>query len=253
VAKKTLYQVLQVSATADSEVVKAAYSARLAALQDSLAPEVAAERIIMREAYELLADPVRRKLYDEKLRDERFRALSSGGVEESRPRPANARAGFDTDAVKSSPVGWMAGIGLLLAVSIGGSWVWLDHKRKIEAQRLLEMRQAEDLRQKEEQARLQRETVDWAKDRIDNDRRSVEERRQDAQRQADNRRIEYERQRLAQQEQADARRQQSERQRADMDQRRREQEDLRRSQQQLERDRRTLQELERNRGMQIPR
>lgn len=252
-AKKTLYQVLQVSATADSEVVKAAYSARLAALQDSHAPEVAAERIIMREAYELLADPVRRKLYDEKLRDERFRALSSGGLEESRPRPANARAGFDTDAVKSSPVGWMAGIGLLLAVSIGGSWVWLDHKRKIEAHRLLELRQAEDARQQEEQSRLQRETVDWAKDRIDNDRRSVEERRQDAQRERDRRQSDYDRQRQAQAEAQDERRRQSEQQRARYEQQRREQEDLRRSQQQLERDRRTLQELERNRGMQIPR
>lgn len=252
-AKKTLYQVLQVHATADAEVVKAAYAARLAALEGSHAPEVAAERTILREAYELLADPVRRKLYDEKLRDERFRALSSGGVEESRPRPANARASLEIDAVKSSPVGWMAGIGLLLAVSIGGGWVWLDHKRKVEAQRLMEARQAEDLRQKEEQARLQRETVDWAKDRIDNDRRTTEQRREDALRQADNRRIEYERQRLAQQDQADARRQQYEQQRADAEQRRREQEDLRRSQQQLERDRRTLQELERNRGMSIPR
>ena len=251
-AKKTLYQVLQVQSGADAEVIKAAYAARLAALEGSSAPEVNAERTIVREAYELLIDPVRRKLYDEKLREERFRALSSGGgIDEPRARPANARI-EQVEIERSSPTGLIAGVGIVLAICIGGGWVWLDHKRKADAQRLQEMQIAEEMRQKDERARLQRETVDWAKDRIDADRRTAEERRQDAQRAADNRRIEYERQQLARQAEADARRAQMEQQRAEQEQRRRDLEEQRRSQQQLDRDRRYLQELERNRGMSIP-
>jgi curved DNA-binding protein CbpA len=252
VAKKTLYQALQVSPTAEPEVIKAAYDAKLAALQQSAAPEVAAERTIVREAYELLADPVRRKLYDEKLREERFRALSSGGEDMGRPRPANSAAAHPAESPASSPLGWMSGVALLAVVAIIGAWVWLDHKHKAEAQRLEELRQAEELRLKNEQAQFTREAVDWAKDRTDAARQTAEERRQDMQRQADNRRIEYERQRLAQQEQADQRKQIADQQRAAAEQRRQDQDSLRQSQQQLERDRRYLQELERNRGMAIP-
>ena len=178
--KKTLYQVLQVSAAAEPEVIKAAGDAKLTSLKDSAAPEAAAERIIVREASELLSDPARRKQYDEKLRDERFRALSSGGMEEARARPANARAALTAEPSRGFTAGWIGSIALLIAVGIVGGWVWLDHKRQIEAQRLQEARQAEDTRIKEETARLTRETVDWAKDRIDSDRRSTEEQRQDA-------------------------------------------------------------------------
>lgn len=248
--KRTLYQALQVSATADPEVIKAAYEAKIAALKDSAAPEVAAERTIVREAYELLTDPVRRRLYDEKLREERFRALSSGGVAESRPRPATARAA-ETSPV--SPVGWMAGVALLVAVAVGGTWVWLDHKRKVEAQRLEAARLAEEAKRKEEQVRLQRETVDWVKDRSDAARETAEQRRQEAIRQSESRRAEYDRQRQAQQDQAAQRRQEAAQRQAELQQQRQEQENLRRSQQQLERDRRHLQELERSRGMSIPR
>lgn len=254
-AKKNLYQVLQVSMTAAPEVIKAAYDARVAALKDSAAPEVAAERTIIREAYELLADPVRRKLYDEKLR-EQFRALSGGGMEEARARPANARPGRPERVDGLAPgfsSGWIGGIALLLAVAVGGTWVWLDHKRKVDELRLQEFKAAEEARLKEERSNLTRETVDWAKDRSDAARQAAEERRQEMTRQNDSRRFEYERQRLAQQQQMEERRRISEQQRADAQARRQEQEDLRRSQQQLERDRRYLQELERNRGMTIPR
>jgi curved DNA-binding protein CbpA len=252
VAKRTLYQALQVSPAAEPEVIKAAYEARFAALKESSAPEVAAERTILREAYELLCDPVRRKLYDVKLKEERLRALSSGGEEEPRPRPANARASRTAEPGANSHIGWMAGISLLLAVSIGGTWVWLDHKHKVEAQRLEAERQVEDARLKEERARLQRETVDWAKGRADATREAAEQRRQEIMRQSDNRRLEYDRQRISQQEQMEERRRQQAEQRANYEEQRREQENLRRSQQQLERDRRYLQELERNRPMTIP-
>jgi curved DNA-binding protein CbpA len=253
VAKKTLYQALQVSETAAAEVVKAAYQAKIAALEGSGAPEVAAERIIVREAYELLADPVRRKLYDEKLREERFRALSSGGgAEQDRPRPANKRPEPLDDSSPRSAKSWIAGIAMLTAVGVIGGWVWLDHKRKVEAHRLQELRQAEELRQQEEKARLARETVDWAKNRIDVDRRSAEEQRQDALRERDRRQSEYDRQRQTQLQAQEDRRRQLDDQRAQAEQRRQDQESLRRSQLQLERDRRYLQELERNRGMAIP-
>jgi hypothetical protein len=253
VAKKTLYQVLQVSPTAEPEVIKAACDAKLAALRDSAAPEVAAERIIVREAYELLADPVRRKLYDEKQREERFRAMSSGGVEDARPRPANARMEPAAGPGSVLSAGWIGGIALLLAVGVAGGWVWLDHKRKLEAHRLQEAALAEEARQKEEQSRFTRETVDWAKDRIDTDRRSIEERRQDAIRQRERRQAEYDNQRQAQiQAQQDRRREYDER-RAQAEERRLEQEERRRAQQQVERDRRLLQQMEREHGMTIPR
>jgi curved DNA-binding protein CbpA len=251
VAKKTLYQTLQVSTTADEAVIKAAYETRIAALKDSAAPEVAAERIILREAYELLADPVRKKLYDEKLR-EQFRALSGGGGEEARARPANARVERGVEPSPGFSGSWVRGVALLLAVGIIGTWVWLDHRHKAEALRLQEFQQAEEARLKAERANLTRETVDWAKDRSDAAWQAAEERRREAARQSESQRFEYERQRVAQQDQMEERRRMAEQQRADAMQRRQEQEDLRRSQQQLERDRRYLQEMERNRVMNIP-
>jgi curved DNA-binding protein CbpA len=254
VAKKTLYQVLQVQANAPQEAIKEAYDARLAALGDGATPEAAAERVILREAYELLSDAARRRFYDDKLREERFRALSSGGEEESRPRPANVR--LDTIESAGGPgAGWMVGAGLLLAVSVAGGWVWLDHKRKVEAQRLEEKRVAEESARRAEQDRLAREREERERQRQEKNeelRQTAMQRRDEYQRSADNRRIEYERQQLLRQEEAEARRRQNELQRADYEQRRRDQEEQRRSQMQLERERRYLQELERNRGMSIP-
>jgi len=59
--KKTLYEVLQVSRTASGEVITSAYEARLRALGDSAAPEVIAEKGILRDAHAILSDAVRRK------------------------------------------------------------------------------------------------------------------------------------------------------------------------------------------------
>ena len=252
-AKKTLYQVLQVSATAEPDVIKAAADAKLTALKDNAAPEVAAERVIVREAYELLFDPVRRKLYDEKLREERFRALSSGGIEETRVRPANARMDRTVESSSGYPTGLIAGIALLIGVSIVGGWVWLDHKRKVEMQRLEEARQAEDARIKEEAARLARDTVDWAKDRIDIDRRTNDDRYQDAVRERERRQVNYESQRQENMQMQEARRKEAEERRAQYEDRRAEAEDRRRAQAQVERDRRALIEADRNHRMTIPR
>ena len=248
-AKKTLYQTLQVNSGATPEVIRAAYEARLAALKDSHAPEVVAERALLRDALDVLCDPVRRKLYDEKMREEALRAMSSGG-EAVRLRPANAAPASAPEGLSS--LARMTGIALLATVAIVGGWVWLDHKHKVEAQRIEAERQAEESRRRDEALETQRDTINWAKDRSDAAREAAEQRRQEYQRQVDNRRIEYDRQRALQQQQAEERRAQLERQRADYQRQREDQENARRSQQQLERDRRYLQELERNRGMAIP-
>jgi curved DNA-binding protein CbpA len=253
VAKKTLYQTLQVQANAPQEDLKTAYDARLAALGDGATPEAAAERVILREAYELLSDPGRRKFYDDKLREERFRALSSGG-EEERPRPANVRMSAAEPAGASATT-WFVGVGIVLALGVVGGWVWLDHKRKVEAQRLEEKRQAEESARRAEQDRIAREREELQRqrqERYDELRQAAVQRSDDMRRSADNRRIEYERQQLARQDEAEARRKQAELQRAEYEQRRRDQEEQRRSQQQLDRERRYLQELERSRGMSIP-
>ncbi|MSQ63104.1 MAG: hypothetical protein EXR33_04600 [Betaproteobacteria bacterium] len=252
VAKKTLYQVLHVNTTAAPEVIKAAYEARMAALKDNAAPEVAAERIFIREAYELLADPVRKKLYDEKLR-EQFRSLSGGGGWRKRVRGRRMRAwNTSRSPPRDSAAAGSAALRCCLRWASSAPGSGSTHKHKVDALRLLEFQQAEEARQKAEQANLVRETVDWAKDRSDTSRQAAEERRQEAMRQSDNRRIEYERQRMTQQEQIEERRRVAEQRQADYQRQRQEQEDLRRSQQQLERDRRYLQELERNRGISIP-
>ena len=97
--KKTLYEVLQVSRTASGEVIASAYEARLRALGDSAAPEVIAEKGILRDAHAILSDAVRRKLYDEKLREEAIRAMASGT--DVAPR-APASATLAAEAASSS-------------------------------------------------------------------------------------------------------------------------------------------------------
>ena len=257
-AKKTLYQILQVGATAAPEVIKAAAEAKLAALRDGASPEIAAERTMVREALELLGDPARRKVYDDRLREERFRALSSGGgVEESRPRPANAGAARSAEPSSVGPSftsgGWLAAVALLLAVGVGGSWVCLDHNRKLDAQRLEEARLAEETRRKEEESRLRRDTMDWAKDRIDTDRRSSDQRRQDFMRERERRQADYEARRQEQVQLQETRRKEAEGRRAQYEETRNEEENRRRAQAQAERDRRALIEAERNHRMTIPR
>jgi curved DNA-binding protein CbpA len=247
-AKKTLYQVLGVARTATPEALKAAYAARLSALGERATPEVHAERTLLREAYEALSDPDSRRSYDDRLRDDALRALSSGG-EEVRARPANARLiEADPLGASSSPFGWMIGIAAVLVVGVGAGWVYLDHKRRTEELRLAQERQAEMARLREAAAQRFDNTMDWAKQRIDKDRETAEYRRQEAQRQRERQQWQYEQDRIARQNTAEAARAAADQRRADYEQQRLEQENLRRAQQQLERDRRHLQELERNRA-----
>src|SRR3954471_14928511 len=106
-AKKTLYEVLQVARNASSEVIKAAYETRARALAGSAAPEVLAERTLLQEANAILADPTRRKLYDDKLREQAMRAAGSGGDALAKRSTVFAAPVESDDAPQSSPLGWM--------------------------------------------------------------------------------------------------------------------------------------------------
>jgi len=246
VPKKSLYQTLQVGSAATPEAIKAAYEARLAPLQDNNAPEAKAERVILREAYELLSDPARRKQYDEKLKRDMFQAMSSGGEVAPRPRPASVQAGSEGAAAAR-----IAAFATLGVIGIAGTWFWLDHRhtQRIEAARAAEEARQEQLDKAE---RAKREAAVQSNARIDAQTEARESRSLEIQRQQEINRLNYERQRQQQQQLADQRRAEMEQRRAEMEQRRQEQEEARRSQQQLQRDQRYLQELERNRGMSIP-
>jgi hypothetical protein len=248
--KKTLYQVLQAPRTAASDIIKACYEARLRDLGTAATPEANSQRALLREAYEVLSDTSRRQQYEEKLREDARRALSRSGEGEVRARPANARS---EDSGSSSSVNWIVVAGLLV-VLVGGFATYYDHKRKAEAQRIEAARHAEEarvreaeLKAKETDAQYRRDTVDWAKDRIDADRQEAAWRRQqyDRDRMRNQMRAEDER---ARREEAYAEQRQAQQERqAEYERQRVEQENLRRSQMQLERERRHLQELERNR------
>src|SRR3954468_20758035 len=88
--KKSLYQLLAVSPDASADAIKAAYDAHAERLANAITIEDRSHHAILRDAADILIDPARRKHYDETLREERIRALSSG-MDEPRPRPANAR------------------------------------------------------------------------------------------------------------------------------------------------------------------
>jgi flagellar biosynthesis GTPase FlhF len=237
--RRTLYEVLQITRAASPEIISSAYEGRLRSLGDSAAPEVLAERQLIRDAHSILTDPVRRKLYDDKLREQAMRAAGSGGDVTA------VRSRMSTPAVEpseSSPLGWMIGIAVLAAVAIGGAWVYLSHKQAVEAQRMEEARQAEQARQRETEAQRQRENMEWAKAEYEKRQKDMEFQKWEAQRQRDRIQIQHE-------QQQNARQQAAAEQRAAMDRQRQEQENLRRSQAELARQQRYLQELERNRAM----
>jgi curved DNA-binding protein CbpA len=190
--------------TASAEALKAAYATRLSALGERTTAEAHAERTILREAYEALSDPERRKLYDDRLREDALQALSSGG-EQVRARPASARL-IEAEPVgeSSSPFGWMIGIAAVLLVGVGAGWVYLDHQRKTEELRLAKERQAEMARQREAAVQRFDNTMDWAKQRMDKDRETAAYQRQEAQRQRERQQWQYEQDRIARQNAAEA-------------------------------------------------
>ena len=243
--KKTLYEVLQVARNANPEVIKSAFETRLRALAGNAAPEVLAEKTLLQDAHAILSDPVRRKLYDDKLREQALRAAGSGGDALAKRSTVFAAPAESDDAPQSSPLGWMIGIAVLGAVAVGGTWTYLNHSQAKEALRLEEMRRVEQARLQEEAAQHQREQAEWAKAQAEKRQDEIQWRNQEAERRRD---AAYFQQQNRQQ-QMDARQRAQEEQRAKYEQQRIEQENLRRSQMELERQRRYLQEAERNRGM----
>jgi predicted ribosomally synthesized peptide with SipW-like signal peptide len=244
--KKTLYEVLQVARNASPEVIKSAFETRMGALAGNAAPEVLAERTLLQDAYAILSDPVRRKLYDDKMREQALRAAGSGGDALASKRSTVFAASADSDdTAQSTPLGWMVGIAVLGAVVIGGTWTYFNNTQAKEALRIEEMRRAEQARLAEEAALRQREQAEWAKAQAEKRQDEAEWRRQEQERRRDAMYL----QQQSRQQQMDARQRAQEEQRAKYEQQRAEQESLRRSQMELERQRRYLQELERSRNM----
>jgi curved DNA-binding protein CbpA len=245
-AKKTLYEVLQVARNASPEIIKSAFDTRMHALAGSAAPEVLAERTLLQDAHAILSDPVRRKLYDEKLREQALRAAASGG-DALAPRKSTVFAGpaESEETPQSSPVGLMIGIAVLGAVAVGGTWTYLNHSQAKEALRIEEMRRAEQARLAEEQAQRAREQAEWQKAQAEKRQEELQWQKQEQERRRD---AIYFQQQNRQQQMVEHQKA-AEEQRAKYEQQRAEQESLRRSQMELERQRRYLQELERNRNM----
>jgi hypothetical protein len=247
--RKSLYQLLEVSADAGPEVVKAAYEARTAQLAGSPTIDAKNDRAILAGAFEVLADPARRKQYDEWLREERRRALTSGGTDEERPRPANAsamqsgsRTGLDMTQV-------MFGLAALVLACGAGAWVYFDHVHKVAAQRLEAERIALEAKKREEDAAHRSSLTDWAKDRADAAREAAEARQLQMASERARQQLQREQQRANQLMGNEERNRLLAQQRAEQQRQREEQESLRRSQQQLQREKRYLQELENNRTM----
>lgn len=247
-AKQTLYKLLEVRPDASPEVIKAAYEARQLKLADAVSAEDLGNRAMLRDAYAILADPVQRKQYDERLRHEQTRALASGMAEE-RPRPANSRA-QEVQAAGSAPFSvtpLLFGLGALIVAGAAGFWVYSEHQHKMAAKRLEAEKLAAEERRYQAEAQRRDEMMQAARDRAEANRQASEYR----QRQYD---IERSRQvyasevsRQSAQQAAEERRKQAEQRSAESAQNRAEQENVRRSQMQLEREKRYLRELEGNR------
>src|SRR5215472_7849244 len=65
--KKTLYEILGVEPSASAQDISSAYAKRLAAMQVGDGPVDRNLPILLREAHEVLSDPLRRSAYDESL------------------------------------------------------------------------------------------------------------------------------------------------------------------------------------------
>jgi len=247
--KKSLYQLLQVSPDASPDTLKAAYDAHVAKIAGAASAEDLSNRAILRDAFEILSDPMRRKQYDERLREERVRSLASG-MEGERPRPANARMTDETpDGPDRSPMEkLMYGMAALVVAGAAGGWVYSDHTRKVAAQRLEAEKLATEARKLEAEERARAEYLKLQNDQLEATRQGMEERQRQAEVERTKRQLAHDQQVQSQQAAMEERRKQAELRNAEYQRQREEQESLRRSQMQLERDRRYLNELERNRG-----
>ena len=247
-APRSLYQLLAVKPNAGAGEIEAAYRARMAAAADR--PD---EQVVLRQAFEVLADPASRQRYDERQKEALRRAAASGG-EQERVRPAN-RAARPAEAEGEAPSWWSLRVVVALAVlAVASGAIWLHHQREREAQRLQQERHAAELARRAEQDRLReerakqaQENVDWAKQRIDRDRALAEQRRRQelALRQQEAQRRDAER--AAARAMTEQRRRETEERRAELEQRRLDQQREREQREQLLREQQYLREQERNR------
>ena len=242
--KQSLYQLLELRPDVPAEAIAAAYEARKAKLADAVSSEDLSARALLRGAYELLSDPVRRKQYDGQLREERLRALSSG-MEGERPRPANAFAEIPDSSGLSRLL--YGGAALMIACAIG-SWIYVDNSRKAaaETRRVEAERAAAQAKQLEADAQKNQELANLARDRSEADKQAAEFRLRQIEIERSRQQFAVEQQRQAYQKTAEERTKQNEQRNAEMQRQRMEQENVRNQQMQLERERRYLQELERN-------
>lgn len=247
--RKSLYQLLEVGADASPEVVRAAYEARAAKLAGSPTVDAKNDRAILAGAFEVLADPARRKQYDEWLREERRRALTSGGTDEDRPRPANASAAEPAQRPEWGMTQAMFGVAALVLACGAGAWVYFDHVHKEAAQRLEAERIALEAKKREEEAAHRSSMAESARERADAAREAAEVRQLQMASERSRQQFQMEQQRANQLMTNEERTRQLALQRAEQQRQREEQESLRRSQQQLQREKRYLQELENNRTM----
>ena len=238
--KRTLYQILQVTPDAEPALIQAAFETRLKKLEGSVTTADAAERTLLQESYEVLSDPVRRKLYDERMLQE-LRLARSGGKAQAEPRPRAPWIKEPWEATSSSALRWMAGIALLVVAGSLSGWVYLDHQRKVRERELEATRRAVESLQRREVLEQRQDTVNWARNRADAQRQAIEERRREYDRQRE--RAAAERQRQI--ELAEQRKYEAEERRAEQERQRKEAEILRRAREDLERDKRLLQQLER--------
>jgi hypothetical protein len=242
--KQSLYQLLELRPDAPAESIAAAYEARKAKLAGAVSSEDLNARALLRGAFETLSDPARRKQYDEQLREERRRALSSG-MEAERPRPANALAELPESGGLSRLLA--GGAALLVACAIGG-WAYVENSRKVaaEARRVEAERAAEQAKRREAEAQKNEELANLARQRSEADKQAAEYRLRQIEIDRSRQQYAIEQQRQAYQKTAEERTKQNELRNAEMQRQRAEQENVRNQQMQLERERRYLQELERN-------
>ena len=239
--KKNLYQVLQVPRNATPDVIKTAYEARVQELGTSAAPEVMNQRNLLGQARDILSEPTRRKLYDNKLLEESARAAASGGDALAETTPVmKQRAGA---TVVPASVVWLIVLAFLGAAG-AGVWMYYDHKRNALLARQLKEKRAEEDRLRLEALLDDPQKIDWGKTPYDPNRGRMNARYEEAYRQYERARWQMEQNRQSRESAYEAQRQISLQRQAEYQRQREEQENARRNQQQLERDRRHLRELE---------
>lgn len=239
--KKNLYQVLQVPRNATSDVIRAAYEARVKELGTSAAPEVMNDRNLLRQASDILSDAARRKLYDAKLLEESARGAASGGDALATSEPMmKQRAG---GTVVPTSIVWIIVLAFLGAAG-AGVWMYMDHKRNALLARQLKEKQAQEDQKRLEALLDDPQRIDWGKTPYDPNRGRMDARYEQSYRQYESARWQYEQNRQARQSAYDAQRQAMMQRQADYARQREEQENVRRQQQQLERERQHLRELE---------